>query len=321
MPRRLGRLVAALAVLRAVLDAIGWFELQRLRSARRRLLVAGRRSRSLGTSVLEEPGPDGRGSRLTTWIPLSLAAGATGLYAIGSVRTAGRLQASDLSISDTFGLAPLESHLTNGLAVVLSGTALIVLLIGIPFVIIRIASETWSAEERQRARGTRPRWRLWLELLPYALVLVLVVVAAPWWMLPTLVLVWGGEILGVELVRRGPPTWRAHPVRTRVAVFLVTFAAYAFASGYWLAQPLPIARLALTGSGTASGVLVTDANGEFILANADQGFLYRAWPHEQVRTAVVAEPPKRSDEPSIPELLGIDIGLPSSGGSKQRSQD
>jgi hypothetical protein len=270
--------------------------------------------------VLEEPGPDVEGARLTTWIPLSLAAGAAGLYAIGSVRTAGRLQASNLSISDTFGLAPLESHLTNGLAVVLSGTALIVLLVAIPVVVLRIVSETWSAEEAQLTRGTRPRWRLWLELLPYALIVVFALVAAPWWMLLALVLVWGGEVLGVELVRRGPRAWRAYPVRTRVGVFLAIFAAFAFASGYWLAQPLPNARLVLTGSGAASGVLVTDANGEFILANADRGFLYRAWPHEQVRTAVVTEPRERSEEPSIPELLDIDIGLPS-GTSKQHSED
>lgn len=305
--RVLGRLIAAFAAVRAVIEAVGWFELQRVRLERRRL-VAARHAKAGQQAVREMSATNQRGVRLGTWITTGLAVGAVGLYAIGSVRTAGRLQASDVSISDTFSVVPLENHITNGLGVVLSGTSLLVVVL-LGFVVLRIASETWTVDERRQSMRRRPRWRQWLALWPNVLVVVALLVAAPWWATPGVVLVWGSEVLGYQLTRRGPDAWRGHPIATRVSVFFGTFVFFTFASGYWLADPLPKATLTLTDSGTATGVLVADANGEFVLGDPGSRVLYRAWPHDQVRNAAVTKQ-EREEERSIPDLLGIDLGLP-----------
>lgn len=308
LARALGSLVSLMAIVRVALDVVGWTEVQARRAARRARGVRRPRPRLSAPDdrarVVEAPKADG-GSR-TAWASIGLALSAAGLYAIGAVSTAGQLRASGLPISDTFGLVPLEDHITNGLGVALDVGPLLVVLIAL--IAGRFLAESVGSDERRARVLVLPRWRLWLSLWPNVIA-ALAAFAGPWWAGPALLVVWVGEVAGLQLSRRGPGAWRRHPVVVRFGVLLVTFAAFLFASGYWLADPLPRAAL-VKADGAPNpppAALIAHSDGAFFLGAPGSGAVYRAWPQDQLESVTVEEQ-RRAPDRSLPRIIGVPFG-------------
>jgi hypothetical protein len=242
-----------------------------------------------------------------TWTPLILALGAIALYAIGAVRTAGSLRASDLSVSDTFGIVPLQDHMTNGLAVVLGQGPLY--LVGLLVIAFRVWNSHQVREARRSGASRRSRFDWFFDRALIPILVAMLLVAAPWWGVPILLVVWGSETLGVVLAQAGPPACRRHPVVTTLSMLLAGYVLLAFCFSYFLAKPLLKVELTLQTGSTATGPLIAQRDGAFFVGARSDRVLYRAWPQDQIVEAQVSESPRERSK-SIPEILGIDTAFP-----------
>lgn len=197
--------------------------------------------------------------------------------------------------------------MTNGLAVVLGqGPLYLVVLLVIAF---RVRNSHQVREARRRGASRRSRFERVFDRVAIPLVVVMLLVAGPWWGVPMLVVIWGSEALGVALAQAGPRACRRHPVLTTFSMLLVGYLLLAFFFSYFLAKPLPKVELTLDTGSTATGPLIAQRDGAFFVGATSGHVLYRAWPQDQIVEAQVSNPPRERTE-SIPEILGIDTVFP-----------
>ena len=265
----------------------------------------GETERTENTPADSEGGPPERA--LAVVAPL-LGLGAIALYAVGVLSTAGKLRAADVPIAPTFGLAPLQQHLVNGLGLLLEPRSLALLgffgTVGaVTFTLFAVINRDDGGDDT----GPVDYRGLWPGAVGMGFLMLLAAFLAPWYLLilPFATVV---ALLVLRVVRNHFPEFFARRKGLLYPGALMVLFALQLATGaYFDSAPPPKAEVT-TEEGVVRGTVVA-RDGQYLFLNVDGRRAYIAIPAAEIKRYVVDQPPPNDKDDSFYRSIGLPFGL------------
>lgn len=249
--------------------------------------------------------------------PAYIATGAVVLYALGVVASVGHIRASGLDLTQAFSLIPLERHLRAGVATLLSGTVLGVLVVSAVLVgglFFSLPHEEPNRESKSsdapparvganddRSRtGNAAALRASFFLGIFVVVMVWLSLMVPWTAVPVIFVTLGLILMLIRMQGR-------HAPRTALAIYASAVFALtgvvAVTEALFAGDPLPRATVT-TAKTPITGPLIAINDGVVYLGPRRNGDLFQSVPTSEV-VRMDVQRLRRPPERSLVQILGF----------------